>query len=218
MTIFKPSKILLYRKIKENPNYLFGNLLDAGCGGVNRYCGLFPGVKNVTTLDINKKNHPDIVASVEDIPVQDNFYDSIICTQVIGDIADPCKVIKEFSRILKIGGAILLSESFMNEMHNEPLDYWRFTKYGMRYLFESNGFEIVKIEQIGGFFAVVAQNKIRYFIDRLDLYNSKKLRFFLRPILNIYGKFMLFLDNLDKSEANNKYAIGWLVIARKTRK
>ena len=40
----------------------------------------------------------------------------------------------------------------MDEMHDEPNDYWRFTKFGLRYLFENVGFKIIVINQRGGFF------------------------------------------------------------------
>jgi len=53
---------------------------------------------------------------------------------------------------LKIDGIVLLTESLMDEMHDEPNDYWRFTKFGLRYLFENVGFKIIVINQRGGFF------------------------------------------------------------------
>ncbi len=215
MIIFKPSKILLWEKIKKNSEYLFGVILDAGSGGVDRYSKAFPKMKKIITLDINEKNNPDIVASIDKIPLENEFVDSIICTQVIGDVVDFKKAIKEFKRVLKPEGIIMLSESFMNEIHGEPYDYWRFTKYGLERLFKEQNFEIVKLEQLGGFFSVIAQFKIRYLIDRFDLYESRILNLLFAPFLKIYGKFMLSLDKLDKSKTNNKYAIGWLIIAKK---
>ena len=127
----------------------------------------------------------------------------------------PNKVIKEFARIIKSGGIVLLSESFMNEIHGEPYDYWRFTPYSMRQLFSTNGFEIIKIEPIGGFFSVMAQNKIRYLIERLKLNQKNKLARLLGPFLNLFGKLLVCLDKIDSSPANRLFAIGWLVIAKK---
>lgn len=215
MIFFKPSKILLLKKIKESAGYPFGIMLDAGSGGLHRYDKIFPKVEKIISLDINEKCMPDILGSVDNIPLEDSSLDSVICTQVIGDIAEPCKAIKEFQRILRKGGIVLLSESFMNELHGEPNDFWRFTEHGMRYIFEESGFEIIKIEKIGGFFAVIAQFKIRYIIERFSLYQNNSLSFFLAPAIKIYGKIMLFFDRMDKSAANKKFTIGSLIIAKK---
>ncbi|MFH1030223.1 MAG: class I SAM-dependent methyltransferase [bacterium] len=215
MIIFKPSKILLWEKIKENSNFPFGIVLDAGFGGVDRYSKIFPRITKLITLDINEKCNPDIVGSVEAIPLEEQSMDSVICTQVIGDIPEPQRAVKEFYRILRKGGIVLLSESFMNELHGEQYDFLRFTNNGMLFLFEHNGFEVLKLERIGGFFSVIAQFKIRYFIERFNLYNCRFLNFLLAPFLKIYGYIMLFFDKLDTSAVNQKFAIGWLVIARK---
>jgi len=187
--------------------------LDVGSGKFKRYDFFFKYDKYIT-LDINPKHKPDIVASADNIPLKDGLMDSIICTQVLGDIKNPSVVLKEFFRILKSGGVVLLSESLLNELHDEPNDFWRFTKFGFRYLFEKNGFEIIKVKQIGGFFSSQAQLRIRYFIDRFDLYN-KKWSFIIRLPIRFYGEFMLFLDRIDKSKANQKHAICWCVLAKK---
>ena len=215
MAIFKPSKILLYKKIKANADYVFGTTLDAGSGGFNRYGGLFKKMTKYVSLDIKSECKPDIVGPVDNIPLGDNSVDSIICTQVIGDVVNPDKVIKEFYRVVRPGGTVLLSESFMNEIHGEPFDYWRFTNYGMKHLFETNGFTILKFEQIGGFFSVQAQNTIRYLIEKFKLNQGGFFSSIVSPFINIFGKFLIFLDKIDKSQANRKFSIGWLAIAKK---
>ena len=214
---FKPSKFLLLQKIKENTDFVFGVTLDAGSSGINRYGNLFPKITKYLTLDIKSECKPDIIASIDNIPLENDSIDSIICTQVIGDVVDPSKVIKEFYRVVRPGGVVLLSESFMNEIHGEPFDYWRFTSYGLKNLFESNGFNIVKLEQVGGFFSVMAQNQIRYLIERLKLNNGRLLAKLFCPIINLFGRLLIWLDKKDVSLANKKFAIGWLVIANKNK-
>jgi len=211
--IFQPERFLLEEQIKKYSRYIKGVVLDVGTGKIKRYTSLFKCDKYIT-LDINKEHKPDIVASADHTPLNNNSVDSILCTQVLGDIKNPSEVIKEFYRVLKPGGIVLLTESLLNELHDEPNDFWRFTKFGFKYLFEKSGFKVIDIDQRGGFFTSRAQLKIRYFIDRLNLYN-KKWSWILRPILKFYGKFMLFLDKIDKSKANRKHALGWCVLAKK---
>ena len=140
--------------------------------------------------------------------------DSIVCTQVLGDVRDFETAVKEFYRVLKKNGVVLLTESLLNELHSEPNDFWRFTSFSFRYIFKKNKFKIIKIDQRGGFFSSQAQLRIRYLIDSLDLYN-KKWSFILRPLIRFYGKFMMFLDEIDKSRANRKQTLGWCVLAKK---
>lgn len=193
-----------------------GVVLDVGSGKIKRYASFFEYDKYIA-LDINKENKPDIIASADNIPLDNNSIDSIICTQVLGDVKDFSKVIREFYRVLKPGGSILLTESLLNELHDEPDDFWRFTKFSLGYLFKKNEFKIIEISQRGGFFASQAQLKIRYLIDKFNLYN-RKWSWILRPFIRFYGKFMLFLDKIDKSKANRKHALGWYVLAKKIKK
>ena len=211
--IFQPERFLLEKQIKEYAHYIKGTVLDVGAGKIKRYASLFKYNRYIT-LDINPEHDPDVIASAENIPLEDNSVDSIICTQVLGDIKEPSVVIKEFHRVLKPDGVVLLTESLLNELHDEPNDFWRYTQFGLRYLFEKNGFKIIKINQRGGYFSSRAQLKIRYLIDRFNLYH-KRWAFILRPLLRIYGKLMIFLDELDNSKANKKHTLGWCVIARK---
>lgn len=57
------------------------------------------------------------LASVEKLPFEDEFFDKIECSEVIEHVYVPQKMIKEFSRVLKIGGTLVISfpnEPFIN--------------------------------------------------------------------------------------------------------
>jgi len=211
--IYQPERILLEKQVRKYARYIKGIVLDVGSGEPKRYASLFKYNKYIT-LDIDKKCKPDIVASAEKIPLDDESVDSIVCTQVLGDVRDFETAVKEFYRVLKKNGVVLLTESLLNELHSEPNDFWRFTSFSFRYIFKKNKFKIIKIDQRGGFFSSQAQLRIRYLIDSLDLYN-KKWSFILRPLIRFYGKFMMFLDEIDKSRANRKQTLGWCVLAKK---
>jgi SAM-dependent methyltransferase len=187
-----------------------------GGGKTKRYAALFSCDKYIT-LDINPENNPDIVASADKIPLEENSVDSIICTQVLGDVKEPVIVLKEFYRILKSGGHVLLTESLLNELHDEPNDFWRFTEFGLGEIFRKSGFRVLETDQRGGFFASQAQLKVRYLIDKFNLCH-KKWSFILRPLIRYYSKFMIFLDKIDKNKANRKHALGWCVLAKKDEK
>ncbi|MDO8548253.1 MAG: hypothetical protein Q7R71_01110, partial [bacterium] len=121
----------------------------------------------------------------------------------------------EIYRVLTVGGIALITIPQMNELHDEPHDYYRYTKYGMRQIFESAGFKTVFEEQRGGFFSTVAQMRIRYLIDRLRLYHRPVLAKLFGLPIKIYGKWALFRDSKDKSIANRKHTIGWCFVFEK---
>jgi ubiquinone/menaquinone biosynthesis C-methylase UbiE len=167
------------------------------------------------TLDINRDFKPDIIGKAEEMPLPDNSFDGIICTQTLGDILYPDKAIKEFYRVLKTRGIVLLTEGFLNELHGEPRDFWRFTPYSLNSLFKENNFEVLKIEKIGGFFTVRAQMTMRHIINSLNLYQHQILGKIFSKLFQIYGKLAIFLDQLDKTKSNEKFALGYLILAKK---
>lgn len=216
MIIFQPERILLKKQIKEHGHYIDGDVLDIGCGLFDRYSELF-SFKKYLKMDIDENNKPDIIGGAEDIPLGDNSIDSIVCMQVLGDVWDLKKSFSEFFRVLKHGGRVLVTESLVAAMHDEPNDFWRFTNYSIERLFKEAGFHILVSQKRGGFFACVAQNTIRYMIDKLNLYNNF-LGKILRYPLSLFGRFMIFLDKIDKSKASGRQTMGWCVVAVKNEK
>jgi len=187
--------------------------LDVGAGSVNRYKNFFQ-YKYYKRLDIQRGDNIDIVGSAEDIPAENASFDSIICTQVLGDIYDFNKVISEFNRVLTVGGTVMLSESFFDFLHNEPHDYWRFTKHALQKMFTDKNFEILTMDRIGGFYATKAQMNIRYLIFKWRLYNSRFARLF-SVFFKFYGSVAIMFDAWDKNSANKSFCLGWLIITRK---
>ena len=207
----------MQQQIAEFSSHIGGLTLDVGAGGYDRYSGLFSS-KRYIRLDLNIQNKPDLVADAHALPFRHEVFDSIVCTQVFGDLREPYVAIREFCRVLTIGGSVLITESQTNELHDEPFDYWRFTSFGFEQLCQSCGLSIVVISQRGGFFTVLAQQIIRYCIDRFDLYHRRVMgRLFNWP-LKVLGRLLMILDHLDGSQANRKHTLGWCIVARKETK
>ncbi len=212
--LFQPERYLLKKQIKANAYYIKGVVLDAGSGDGERYKKFFKFDKYIK-LDIDSSHHPDIVGSVEDIPLGNNSVDSVVSTQVLEHVKNPQKAVHEFYRVLKPGGYCLTTVPQMNELHDEPNDYLRFTKYGLEEIFRSAGFKITLIDQRGGFWSANAQMRIRYTIDLFRLSKIRLLRWIFQPFVWLNGMTAVLIDVFDKSRASRKHAIGWLIIAQK---
>jgi SAM-dependent methyltransferase len=214
MVIFQPDRYLLDKQIREVKHYITGKVLDVGAGEINRYSRHF-SYTQYTRMDSKHADKVDLVGKAEKIPAPDESFDSVVCTQVFEHLEFPEESAKEIFRVLKSGGYLLITVPQMNELHEEPYDYWRYTKFGVRSLFEKAGFTTLEESQRGGYFATVAQMKIRYFIDRFSLYKRPFLGKILAPFMSVYGRLNIYLDSFDTSVANRKHTIGWCFVFKK---
>ncbi len=217
MYIYQLDRILLKQQIARFSSYITGDVLDVGGGEKNRYQKLFT-YKTYKRLDIYEGDDVDIVASADDIPCPDASFDSVLSTQVLEHVQYPEKVAQEMYRVLKEGGHALITAPQWNELHEEPHDYWRYTKFGLRDLFERNGFSTVVCDQRGGYFSNREQMRMRFLMDKYRLYKRPVLGRLAARIFKVRGFLALWRDRRDTSIANRKHAIGWCFVFKKAGK
>ena len=90
---------------------------------------------NSTTLDIDEKMNPDVVGDAHKLPFDDDEFDVILCTEVLEHLHSPHIAEREMRRVLKSGGKLILTTRFVYPIHDAPHDYFRFTKYGLKHIF-----------------------------------------------------------------------------------
>ncbi len=96
-----------------------------------------------------------VYGSAEALPVKSGSVDAVLCTQVIEHLPHPWLFFDEAARVIRPGGSLIVSAPHAQWLHEEPHDYYRFTKHGLNRLAEDSGFKIIKIEPIGGAIALV---------------------------------------------------------------
>jgi ubiquinone/menaquinone biosynthesis C-methylase UbiE len=105
----------------------------------------------------------DIVSDITSIPVADNSFDVIMCTEVFEHIPKPLTALREFTRIIKPGGTLILTAPFAAMTHFAP--YFFYTGYS-RYFYETSlkemGYEIEEMDYNGNYFEYIAQELHRY--------------------------------------------------------
>lgn len=211
--IYKTGRAELQDQVKKYAGFVSGRVLDVGAGSYPRYKHLFT-FKEYVRMDIAPGEGIDVVGKAEKIPVAENSFDSIVCTQVLGDIYEPQKAMSEMHRVLRTGGTVLITESLFDPLHDEPHDFWRYTEHGLRRLAKDAGFNVEVLERRGGYQSVMAQLRARYWIERLNAgkkWYARLLSFFFK----VSGKWARFLDKKDTSHAGKLFTQGYILIARK---
>ena len=104
----------------------------------------------------------DIVSNIVSIPVSDESFDVILCSEVLEHIPDPVAAINEFSRILKPGGILLITAPFCSLTHFAP---YHFASGLNRYWYEEHlpamGINIIQITPNGNWFEFIGQEMSR---------------------------------------------------------
>lgn len=162
-------------------------ILDAGAGELQykKYCkhlqyksqdfGEYNGSGNNIGLQTDSwdNSKTDIVSDIASIPVPDKTYDAVMCVEVFEHIPHPIEAIKEFSRILKKNGYLIITVPVSSLTHFAP--YYFYNGYS-RYFFEKYlveyGFEIKELTFNGNWFEAVAQ-ELRRLPDILSRYSKK---------------------------------------------
>ena len=120
-------------------SYFKGKVLNAGAGRRD-ISHLIEG--KLFNQDIQEAPHIDVAGPLHEIPVEDGFFDTIICNAVLEHVANPEEVLAEFNRVCRPGGVLYLTVPFMQPEHLDPTDFQRYTLPGLERLVRQHGFEV----------------------------------------------------------------------------
>jgi len=132
-----------------------GKLIDLGCGDMPFRHLIVDRISSYESLDFYPRT-PEVtyVGDIQDMSMIDaETYDTAICLEVLEHVPDPFQAVREIHRILKPGGILIVSVPHLSRLHDEPHDYYRFTRHGMKYLLERCGFAVLSLERRGGLFS-----------------------------------------------------------------
>jgi len=134
-----------------------GRLIDLGCGDMPFRSFVRGQVSGYDSLDLYPRR-PDVtyVGDVQDMAVVPSAaYDTALCVEVLEHVPDPFRAAREIHRILRPGGVLVMSVPHLSRLHDEPHDYYRYTRHGVRHLLEQAGFELLELERRGGLLSFI---------------------------------------------------------------
>jgi SAM-dependent methyltransferase len=203
---------------KAISEFASGKMLDIGCGN-KPYEVLFEGlIESYTGCDMvqSHKNRVDVICPATDLRFPDESFNTVFSTQVMEHVDDPGQMIKESSRVLKDKGLAIFSIPFCWELHEEPHDYFRFTKYGLTALFEKQQFDIVRIDANGGKWAAIFQMNLNMiyssFGKRSFVRRATKFVFINLHLTSVINRFAVWMDQKFHDEL---LTLNYVVVARK---
>lgn len=137
-------------------------------GGASVGSGLGPLYTNkeidLIAFDVYSSQFVQFIADGHAIPLADSSVDGVIVQAVLEHVTDPWRVSGEIYRVLRSGGIVYADTPFMQQVHEGPFDFTRFTDSGHRYLFRR--FEHIDSGAVGGAGTALAWS-IEYFVRAL---------------------------------------------------
>jgi SAM-dependent methyltransferase len=186
-------------------------VLDAGAGE-GRYREYFLAAR-YTGVDLGIGDAAwnyrglDAIADLTALPFPDGCFEAALNIVTLEHVRDPARVIDELARTLGAGARLLLVVPQDWERHQEPHDYFRYTRHGVRYLLERAGFIGIAVRPGGGYFRLLSRR----------LLNGAQ--FFPLPLalvwLLLVGLPALALPALDGLDRTAKFTLGYICLARK---
>jgi SAM-dependent methyltransferase len=184
-------------------------VLDAGAGE-GRFRHLFGG-RRYFAVD-SAAGDPDwdysgldVVGDLGALPFGSAAFDLVLNTQVLEHVEDPAAVVRELWRVLRPGGRLFLTAPQGWHEHQQPLDFYRFTRFSLGRILGAAGFSAIEIEPMGGFFHYLG-HRLTYVPKVLFEPRRGPSRLLLFPIeLLVLGSCCLlgplacyYLDRLDR--------------------
>lgn len=114
---------------------------------------------DLISFDIYASPVVQFIADGHAIPLADGSVDGVVIQAVLEHVLEPTVVAKEIHRVLKSAGIVYADTPFLQQVHEGPYDFTRFTDSGHRYLFRS--FERIDSGSVAG-----AGTVLRWSIDQ----------------------------------------------------
>jgi SAM-dependent methyltransferase len=201
----------LYENIADLSIHIHGQILDVGCGqkpyerlfNVSKYIGL-----ELDTDDNRANKKADYYYDGKHFPFADREFDAVVINQVLEHVFESCIFLSEVNRILKDNGLLLLTVPFVWDEHEQPSDFARYSSFGLKYILENKGFEILEARKTNADIRIIFQLTNAYSFKIFLGYNRYiRLLFSLIVVgpVNVVGEALyrffpknsdLYLDNI----------------------
>lgn len=154
--------------LADNAHLVRGCLLDVGAGNRPYAVWYEPLVDSSLAVDAVAGDGISVVGLADRLPLADEAFDTVLCTEVLEHVFDAEQAARELYRVARPGAHVLVSVPYLYPTHEAPYDFRRFTHHGLRDLLERAGFEVVSLESRGGLGLLLAQYAVLAVVGALQ--------------------------------------------------
>lgn len=108
---------------------------------------------------------PRVGADIQALPFRAGAFDAVKATEVLEHVPDVARALAECRRVLRPGGALVITVPFLERLHGDPDDYARYTRSMWERLLAEAGLRPTTIAAQGGFFTHLA-GMLRFLVLR----------------------------------------------------
>jgi SAM-dependent methyltransferase len=186
-----------------------GILLDLGCGEMPYRPVFAPRIARYVGADLPRNPLADVhIDASGRVAMPDQSVDIVLSSQVLEHVPSPHDYLREAHRLLKPGGALLLSTHGYWMYHPDPTDYWRWTRDGLAREIEAAGFKVQSIRGVMN----LATAGLQLFQDGV----SPALPRLLHPaFFYVMNRAMAIVDRLGSDASRDRDASVFIVRALK---
>jgi SAM-dependent methyltransferase len=190
-----------------------GRVLDVGCGHMPFRSSVLAHAQRYEGLDVEARvPGVDHIGDAQSMTgIQDQAYDTVICLEVLEHLPQPERALSEIARVLRPGGTLVLTVPHLSRLHEEPHDYFRFTRHGLRVVLERAGLEPLDVRPYAGLFSFLAHQLSTIAMGLAwPVPGVRPLVYELNRLALVYPP--LWLDRFDRQ---GLFAVGYVAIARR---
>jgi SAM-dependent methyltransferase len=151
------------------------------------------------------------------VPLKSASVDTVLATEVMEHLPSPRQFLAEVARVMRNKGHLILSVPFMEPLHEEPRDYYRFTPHSLRALLTSHGFVVEHIWSKGGWWSVVLGSFVNQALydwaTGLDANGQRRYSILTALVLPFCAAAQFLGYTMDRVFTNSKYTLGYVVVA-----
>jgi SAM-dependent methyltransferase len=162
---------------------------------------------DLISFDIYVSSAVQFIADGHAIPLADGSVDGVVIQAVLEHVLEPTVVAKEIHRVLRSAGIVYADTPFLQQVHEGPYDFTRFTDSGHRYLFRS--FERIDSGSVAG-----AGTVLRWSIDHFVRALTRSA--LLGRIMALCFFWLSYADRILDSEHSVDGASSVFFLGRKT--
>ena len=147
----------------------------------------------------------DYVGDIWNIDENPATFDAILCTEVFEHIPFPIETVKEFNRLLKPGGRLILTAPCNSLRHMDPYFFYPgFSDRWFEKILTENGFVIQKMDAVGDYFRWLA----------MALASTARAQSFIAKIM-LLPAFLYYYSKKKTERSVDALCIGYHIVADK---